>query len=200
MKIDGDVVDIDSATTAAMNYVYENLAEGLISGDEDERLSYLLTIIEFLIVEDTSFKDTLNELLMSDDLEADLYNSLDDLYSRIEEYGEGNVDQIMYLACLHNIKYEFEPKEEVVYFILNSLGRTKIGYTSDIDKRFKALKYASGDDLKVIAVYAPKLLKAPQLESLLHNEYGGSRIFGEWFELTTPIGQILNKCSELDAQ
>ena len=59
---------------------------------------------------------------------------------------------------------------------------TKIGYTSDLDKRIKQLQTASPTGIKLI--YSKETSYAYQIEQALHRRYHYKNSNLEWFSLT----------------
>ncbi|MEN4767314.1 GIY-YIG nuclease family protein [Duffyella gerundensis] len=58
-------------------------------------------------------------------------------------------------------------------------GLTKIGFSTRVDKRVSEISRMSGAPLKMIA----KIPAQRDLETELHQKYGGFRAHGEWFSL-----------------
>jgi hypothetical protein len=69
-----------------------------------------------------------------------------------------------------------------VYVIKSEFGYYKIGYSSNINNRFKGLNKASPDKLQLTCVIKTKEYK--ELEKELHEKYSDKRYQGEWFELS----------------
>lgn len=71
-----------------------------------------------------------------------------------------------------------------VYFILNQDSNAiKIGRAKDLEKRMKALQTSSPAKLKLIKfIQVEGSEKAQELEQLLHQQFGGIRLAGEWFK------------------
>lgn len=68
---------------------------------------------------------------------------------------------------------------------------TKIGFTTDIEKRIKSLQTASPTGVKVI--YLVESEYAYKLEQALHKRYSSKNSNLEWFKLTpTDIENIIN--------
>jgi hypothetical protein len=75
------------------------------------------------------------------------------------------------------------PTVSVVYFIKNSR-HTKIGYTSDLEKRLSSLQVGSSDELTVYKTMNVATEHAPQLESHIHSIFKRFHIRGEWYDIT----------------
>jgi hypothetical protein len=75
------------------------------------------------------------------------------------------------------------PTVSVVYFIKNSR-HTKIGYTSDLEKRLSSLQVGSSDELTVYKTINVATEHAPQLESHIHSIFTDFHIRGEWYDIT----------------
>lgn len=75
-------------------------------------------------------------------------------------------------------------------------GLTKIGFSTRVDKRVSEISRMSGASLKMIA----KIPAERDLETELHQKYGGFRAHGEWFslrkehlsELSSHPGNLIN--------
>ena len=79
-----------------------------------------------------------------------------------------------------------------IYVILNTEnGRIKIGMSSNVSKRFEALKYSGGCKLELLYNTLP-VVNAYIFESRLHKIFSEYRYIGEWFtvDFTTAIDMI----------
>jgi hypothetical protein len=149
-------------------------------------------------------KDVLNSL--EDDLES--YELIEDilskecisssLYSQIDSLPDTCKDTTGILLVLRIMKQSFKPLEDnIVYFILNTSGRVKIGFTSNLDQRFKSLVNSSGDDLTILYTYSPVNTSISELESKLHYRYAKYRVIGEWFVID-PYQDFKVVCEQFD--
>lgn len=74
------------------------------------------------------------------------------------------------------------PSPKYVY-VIEALGRFKIGVTGDIQARIKTIQTTSPGELQLICYFETD--DAYELEKELHQKFEKKRIQGEWFELTT---------------
>jgi hypothetical protein len=74
-------------------------------------------------------------------------------------------------------------KLQDLYLLEDSYGKYKIGISKDPFSRANFLKNASGSEVKVVAIWDTKLIKARQVETDLHRRYYHLRLEGEWFDL-----------------
>lgn len=70
-----------------------------------------------------------------------------------------------------------------LYIFQNTLGRTKIGVSSNVDDRKSRIELESGIEIDLLNV----IPGGEKYERLLHKEYKEYRLFGEWFSLPLPI-------------
>lgn len=95
-------------------------------------------------------------------------------------------------SILHNISIKKQPnKESNCTYIIKSLntGLTKIGRSTDPNKRFEDLKRNRFDDTLIFLAYINK-----DLENILHSEFSEFRVKYEWFNLDSEtINNILSK-------
>lgn len=91
------------------------------------------------------------------------------------------------------IQIEFSNLEpgDLVYF-LYSAGLIKIGYTSDIYKRFADLKNMGGAPAQLIAVVPGN----KSCEKSLHRIFKADRKHGEWFQISADIRRYLGCLDE----
>lgn len=83
-----------------------------------------------------------------------------------------------------------ESDKEYFIYVMESGGKVKIGFTSDISKRISNYKTHT-PDLKILCVANHK--DADVLENLYHIKYNDKRINGEWFDLEqNEINELLN--------
>ena len=70
-----------------------------------------------------------------------------------------------------------------VYFIENQSGQMKIGVTENLERRFKQLQHANGEELNIFCfVRLPNKTKAISFEFFFHDYFCDYRIRGEWFD------------------
>lgn len=81
-----------------------------------------------------------------------------------------------------------QSKNERVYFLLSKKCRTlKIGYSSRLSNRIKALQASSPEDLTLLK----SIPGSKQLEAELHKKFCASRLHGEWFSATPEIMEYI---------
>lgn len=86
-----------------------------------------------------------------------------------------------------------QPSRPVVYFIqLGEGGPIKIGFTTNLDKRIKALQTASPDNLILLAAVEG----SERTERGLHARFGEHRQRGEWFAPAPEILEYIEECSQ----
>ena len=72
----------------------------------------------------------------------------------------------------------------VVYFVeAPATGQIKIGFTTNIEARFKALSAHSGAELRLLATMPGTRRK----ERTLHRKFAADRVRGEWFRATDDL-------------
>lgn len=104
-----------------------------------------------------------------------------------------------YTTQLFDESPEYRDKEAFVYYLkINSL--YKIGITTNLDSRLKAIKSKSKQEIEVVDTMKTSLFDAFQLEQSILNEFDDYRINGKWStELFTKdilSGTSLKKCQE----
>jgi len=82
-------------------------------------------------------------------------------------------------------------KDSSIYFIRNARAKAiKIGRSVDPERRLGELQVGSPDQLELCALLPEKY----GLEAALHQHFGASHLFGEWFgetpELITFMGEV----------
>jgi len=86
---------------------------------------------------------------------------------------------------------EYEDNKDHCVYVIESAGKIKIGYSSNIKKRIKNYKTHT-PDLNILCVIKHK--DAFELESNYHLMFKDKRINGEWFDLTqTEINSLLTQ-------
>ena len=119
---------------------------------------------------------------------VDIYNNVTFYYAPtdtfLELFDPLYTDNGYDYSC-YAFTYEELPRTyQWVYSFYNpDSGLTKIGVSSDIDKRKRSLEYSSGSDLTLL--YAVRCHEYLFLERLLHSYYSEYRKNGEWFRLPT---------------
>lgn len=84
--------------------------------------------------------------------------------------------------------YEANCRQGFVYFISDG-EQVKIGFTTNIEKRRKALQTSSAFDLALLAA-----IPGPDcLEKELHQEFRRYRLRGEWFKFSAPIREYISQ-------
>jgi|SRR5690606_30716749 len=109
---------------------------------------------------------------------------------RLDGFDKSDLSSFSYFiteVLKSSANYILSGRQDVVYFIKNSIGRIKIGYTSDFKRRFRELSLASGDDLIVLYKHYPQRTTAVALEGALHRHFSKQRLKGEWFDLSESI-------------
>lgn len=76
-------------------------------------------------------------------------------------------------------------KEKYIYFVQQGLnGNIKIGYSSDLDSRIKALQTASPEKLRLLHKIP---VESQEEETRIHNMFKDKQKTGEWFEYCSEI-------------
>lgn len=83
------------------------------------------------------------------------------------------------------------PKGELVYFITGAPGFVKIGYTTDLEKRIRALQIGCPLVIELLA----HARGGRSLEHDYHYKFGAWRQAGEWFKLGPPIRDEIERLS-----
>jgi hypothetical protein len=82
----------------------------------------------------------------------------------------------------------FEKPKTAVYFLLNASNTAiKIGYSSDLTTRIRALKTANPEKLYVMRVVAGDR----QMEQWFHRRFAKSHIKGEWFKYSPDMLDVI---------
>ncbi len=98
-----------------------------------------------------------------------------------------------YQCLMTTIKPDQNPCGSVVYFVVAPLvRRVKIGYSTNIYRRFHTQKKPSACDL-VLAAYRPGTIID---EAMLHQEHKKDRVRGEWFNLTAELREEIHAALE----
>lgn len=99
------------------------------------------------------------------------------------------------LAALEGDQIEaWAPKaKSLVYFIQSECGPIKIGYASNIDRRFRDLMFASPSPLFIAAT----TLGGAILERAYHAQFAAHRLHGEWFTSHPDILAEIERLSTL---
>ena len=95
--------------------------------------------------------------------------------------------------------HDLEPKGvPCVYFIQARVGRgpIKIGYTTDINARFRTLQAVCPDRIGLLGLIVCRTpLDALRLEQALHMNFSEERLHSEWFTPTFALyGEIEDSC------
>ena len=172
--------------------------KGLLQNKNEFISTILLKVLDD-IEYNTDLYNELEEIAQSGNKVADnLYEKIDTIWAEAPKFSNDNLI-VFPLTILMICKSLYKPSgEDVVYFIRNSIGRVKIGFTRDIKERFKTLRNSSGDDLVIISMYSPTALEVHKLEAKLHQHFGYARLFGEWFNIDIPTEEIIKICKQLD--
>ena len=124
-----------------------------------------------------------NKIPEIDDAAWILRVNRDELENDIEELeSNGLISYTSDLLPLRKIiEKEVHNNNSGVYLIKSELGYYKIGYSSDIDRRFKNLNSLTPAKLEII--HKINVVDYRTLESRLHMMYDKKRLSGEWFDL-----------------
>lgn len=88
-------------------------------------------------------------------------------------------------------------KTECVYLIKNEENYYKIGRTGNIRARIKQLQ--TGYPLEITLIHQFKTNFSREIEYVLHKDYYGSKIRGEWFSLTQEeVDNFLKHCKKTE--
>lgn len=141
--------------------------------------------------------DLIDDIIYSEvSISKTLYHKIDEIYE-VSLKSESESSNWLILKLLKDL---YKPDlKDVVYFIKNSLGRVKIGFTCNLKERLSTLRNSSGDDLEVLLTYSPKSQTVAQLEARLHSHYKKFRVMGEWFTLSPCLEEFESICKKLDS-
>lgn len=73
-------------------------------------------------------------------------------------------------------------------YLIKAAGLYKIGYSSNLPQRLKALQSATADKLEIVASWPGSLIT----EHRAHQKFASKRVHGEWFELNDQDLEALN--------
>ena len=99
------------------------------------------------------------------------------------------LDQLNILTVIN----QFQPDKEPYLYLLECNNKYKIGYSTNLEQRFKAFNTASPLPHKIIAV-APG---GKQQETTLHNVFNKYRGYGEWFSKEQDILNLFAMLKEV---
>ena len=98
------------------------------------------------------------------------------------------------LKALKQVSDNLEEKNNYFYIIKNE-SKYKLGFTSDIKKRYKNYKSHLGD---VNLIYVYEGSDSNMVEDFFHEKFKSSRVVGEYFKLTDlEVMSIVSYCSAL---
>lgn len=85
------------------------------------------------------------------------------------------------------IKRALSQENHVVYFLAQG-PYVKIGHTCDLERRLRELRMFSPVKFELLAV-----LPGPRdTEKQLHRKFSGSKVHGEWFEMTLALRELID--------
>ena len=100
------------------------------------------------------------------------------------------------LKATNQLSDNIVSKSEDYFYIIKNEGKYKLGFTSNIKKRYKNYKSHLGN-VDVIFIY--KGSDSNNIESYLHSVYKDKRIVGEYFSLSdNDLLDIISYCSLLN--
>jgi hypothetical protein len=100
------------------------------------------------------------------------------------------LDSIKPVFTKYNIKYFYSYTHRVYLVQNNETGSVKVGFSTNVQQRIKALEVASGSELNLLLV----LPASPDTEWAIHHRFHANRKKGEWFHYT---GQFLEFVEDL---
>lgn len=137
--------------------------------------------------------------------EGDIVNALR-FRGQAWEIAQGNADvfeSMVYLdVCFHEFLHrclkerrEGQNSKECVYFVLaQSSNAIKIGTTTDIKQRLKAIQCCQSEPLKLL-----KFIEGgSQLEAALHQKFRMLHLSGEWFKADKSLLNYIKKLNNFD--
>ena len=77
--------------------------------------------------------------------------------------------------------YSVEKGHQYLYFMINEIGRTKIGISSDPIKRARAITTGSGMLVKCVCAWDVNEETAFKVEQAILKRFKKNQVFGEWF-------------------
>ena len=116
-------------------------------------------------------------------LEEDLYPALDELEKGVVD--DSLFDPYLNMRSAADIVKDY--KDKGVYFLQGEITkRVKIGYTTDFEKRRKALQ--TSEPLRLVGFISNA---SPEREKEIHDRFSHLRAIGEWFEGSPEIANYL---------
>jgi hypothetical protein len=83
-----------------------------------------------------------------------------------------------------------------VYFVCDALGRIKIGFSNNVQKRVKALQTANSMPLTLVGTMPGTFAT----EKALHARFANARIQGEWFQPTDELISFIREVTSADPE
>lgn len=77
--------------------------------------------------------------------------------------------------------------DRYVYFIRNQAGLIKVGFSSDVPRRFRTLITSAGQMMEFLGAFPG----GPEVESEIHFEFASDRVIGEWFRSSDDLLEYL---------
>ena len=114
----------------------------------------------------------------------------EDFHPALDELEKGVVDDSLfdpYLNMHSAVDIVNDNKDKGVYFLQGEITkRVKIGYTTDLEKRIKALQ--TSEPLRLVGFMRNA---SPEREKEIHDRFSHLRAIGEWFEGSPEIANYL---------
>ena len=105
------------------------------------------------------------------------------------------LDDAIKLKATKQISFNITETKDYLYIIKNE-SKYKIGFTSDIKKRYNNYKSHLGS---VNLIYVYESFESNKLELFLHEKYKKQRVIGEYFNLSDKdLLDIISYCSKLN--
>lgn len=105
------------------------------------------------------------------------------LWFDLEKYKNNICKSILFEYKEYNVLTNLNYEKDILYFVKNAIGLTKIGVTNDYESRIKTMEYASGQ--KMIPIFKFHIKDKSNIvpymvEQFLLDYYKEKRIIGEW--------------------
>lgn len=108
----------------------------------------------------------------------------------LAEYLQGHEErQFKKLSChIWDLKLKNQKGNGCIYFIqAENGGLVKIGYTENLDKRFRIIQAHSPERMRIIG----KIKGSRSTEEEIHSKFARDRRHGEWFELSERLMKLI---------
>jgi len=104
------------------------------------------------------------------------------------------LNEAIKLKATKQLSLNITDTKDYLYIIKNE-SKYKIGFTSDIKKRYKNYKSHLGN---VNLIYVYESFESNKLEAFLHDKYKRQRVIGEYFNLSDfDLLEIISYCSKI---